>query len=419
MIPVKLGTRLEEDREWSELALFADLKPFHIQDETYLLGNGKKDVSLKRCLEMAQFHSVGYDYILGMYTGAFLWHAIFRLAGIKTPFIFQPCFNHVQLKQAYPMFLSSQLLLPHDILFAGSMAASRSCAKFGFHCDSLHPRGIDLDTFHPLSINKDALRNSLGLPSKTDILIYTGRLDHDKNILELLDIVQMVRQERPVELVICYHIAQESSYLIQCLRRAEKIKGVHFVCGPSEQMLVQYYNAADFFVSAAVSICETFGRSPVEAMACGTPPIVSAYDGFRETVPPTCGTLVPTTFKESRKWPNIQGFSNAILTRLDQDNTSSSENCISHVQQYERKTALQRMLTKLNSLPTTECPVIDPENARISLKGYPQEIIALFGSLEGEPIYQLVTDFLVTSEVPVQPSKSVMGNFKKQWFSYY
>jgi len=410
----------EQDTQWRTLRAFAEAVTFQIPEEAYLLRGEKDGVKLERCLEIARLHSAKYDYIIGNLTSAFLWHVVFRLAGDRTPFVILPRFNHVSLKNAYATLLSSQLLLPHDVLFAGSNAASCSFARFGFRCDPLYPLGIDLATFRPLSVSKASLRASLGLSNEVDILFYAGRVEDDKNILELLDIFKVVRQAHEAELVLCYHFSR-ADYLRQCLQWAEAIGNVRFVYDPDKEVLVQYYNAADLFVSAAVSVFETFGRAPVEAMACGTPPIVSDYDGFRETVHAECGFLVPTTRNGRKKWPDVCQFAQTILSALKDREVlrEKSQRGIKHARRYEREESLQAMLAKLGCLQTGPGVVIDPKVARLSLENYPAEIRVLFASLEGEPLNKLAKDFLLTLQVPVQASPSAVQDFHELWFSHY
>jgi hypothetical protein len=58
---------------------------------------------------------------------------------------------------------------------------------------------------------------------------------------------------------------------------------------------VTLYNAADVFTSPIDNCQETFGITPVEAMACGVPQVVANWDGYRDTVQDgTTGFLVPT-----------------------------------------------------------------------------------------------------------------------------
>jgi glycosyltransferase involved in cell wall biosynthesis len=55
------------------------------------------------------------------------------------------------------------------------------------------------------------------------------------------------------------------------------------------------YLASDIFISLSDNIQETFGLTPVEAMAAGLPVVVSDWDGYRETVRDKVdGFLIPT-----------------------------------------------------------------------------------------------------------------------------
>jgi glycosyltransferase involved in cell wall biosynthesis len=60
------------------------------------------------------------------------------------------------------------------------------------------------------------------------------------------------------------------------------------------------YQAADIFVSLSDNIQETFGLTPVEAMAAGLPVVASNWDGYRETVRDGVdGLLIPTRQPEN------------------------------------------------------------------------------------------------------------------------
>ncbi len=53
--------------------------------------------------------------------------------------------------------------------------------------------------------------------------------------------------------------------------------------------------AADVFALPVENIQETFGLSPVEAMAAGLPVVVTDWNGFKDTVTPECGFMIKTT----------------------------------------------------------------------------------------------------------------------------
>ena len=53
-------------------------------------------------------------------------------------------------------------------------------------------------------------------------------------------------------------------------------------------------SAADIFASLSDNVQETFGLTPVEAMAAGLPVVVSDWDGYRDTVTEETGFRIPT-----------------------------------------------------------------------------------------------------------------------------
>jgi glycosyltransferase involved in cell wall biosynthesis len=376
-----------------------------------------------RCLEIAREHSGRFDYIVGESSAGFLWHALFRLAGDQTPFLLVPRINQIDPTLCYALLLSSQLRGPRDILFAGCRAAGRSFGRFGFLCEPRHlPScdlpGIDLKRFRPLP-DRAELRAVLGLPADCDVLLYTGRVDRDKHLLELFEVLQAVRTERPAELVVCFHFRGEP-YLARCRERAAAMGHIRFVEWPDPETLVRYYNAADLFVSAGVSVCETFGRSPVEAMACGTPSVVSAYNGFRDTITPSTGFLVPTVRKDGKGWPqrpDVSRFAATVLEALaDREGLREKSRVgLERARRWDRNLILNHVLDLLAHHPGGEAPRRD----RLSLAGYPPAVAALWGCLEGRPLAELVADFAATGDLPCEPSKEAVVAFYEAWFTDY
>lgn len=406
---------------WSFPSTAADTTALTVPHVAYLLSQrGRGRVDPARCLEIAGASAGQFDYVVGDNTAGFLWHALFRLAGDPTPFLLVPRINHVTPEQSYALLLSSQLRGPRDLLFAGCQASGRSFGSFGFRCE---PRylpsndlpGMNLKLFRPLP-SRAGLRAGLGLPADHDVLLYTGRVDRDKNLLELFEVLAAVRAERPVELVVCFHF-QSEPYLALCRERAAAIGHVRFVEKPDSETLVRYYNAADLFVSAGVSVCETFGRSPVEAMACGTPSVVSAYNGFRDTITPATGFLVPTLHEGWPQQPDVRRFAATVLAALA-DRTGLREKAragLELARRWDREVTLGHLLDLLASDPGGEVPRRD----RLSFAGYPPEVAALWPGLEGRPLAELVTSFVATGKPPFEPPREALMAFLRFWFRNY
>lgn len=71
--------------------------------------------------------------------------------------------------------------------------------------------------------------------------------------------------------------------------------GFHLLNGNDRDLVGSMWAAADIFVSLVDNIQETFGITPLEAMASGLPVVVSDWDGYRYTVQDgEQGMLIPT-----------------------------------------------------------------------------------------------------------------------------
>lgn len=406
--------------EWLDLQFSARVMTEQMPDEFYhLLQPGKGGTELAHCLKLIEPYLDRYDYVIGQYISAFLWCAVFRVAGDQTPFAILPHFNPVSLADLYSVLLASSLRLPNDIVFAGSTATSQSFQKLGFVSDPLFPLGIDLDLFRTLPTNAASLRASLGMSAKRDVLLYAGRVQRDKNVLELLELFELVRSVREAELVICFKFSTPD-YLQQCLERATSIGNIRFVQNPRPDVLVQYYNAADLFVSAAVSIYETFGRAPVEAMACSTCPVVADYNGFRDTIVPGGGVLVPVAHSGYKKLPDVRQFAHSVLALLE-DKTilgDNSRRCLERAQLFGRRLSLERMLVILEALLSQGAPAKSTRQDLPFSEDFPG-IRALQSLLEAKSGEDLLARFVRTGEVPVRASPSVERDIYNLWFSHY
>lgn len=403
------------------LQRYAEVTPFPLPSAAYTLEDAAAEdrADPELCLELARAHAGAFDCIVAECTGGFLWHTLFRLAGDRTPFVLVPRFNHVFAPSAFALLLSSQLRLPGDVVFPGSRAAARSFAHFGFACDPHYVPGVRLDTYRPLAGDRAGLRDSLGLPAAKDVLLYVGRMVDDKNVLELIEIFRRVRRERDAHLVIAYHFSRDE-YLAQCRKRAREVGGIELIHRPDRETIVRYYNAADLFVSAAVSLFETFGRAPVEAMACGTPPVVAAYDGFRETVSPQSGELVPTTWKGHRKWPDVRRFAEVICAALADRSRlrEMGEAGLRRARCYDETEAFNALMARIEGLAAQDAELRELPSA-LGLDGYPDSVAGLWRSLEGRSLRELAMDFLHRRKIPVRPPDEAVVEYYRGWFSHY
>jgi D-inositol-3-phosphate glycosyltransferase len=160
------------------------------------------------------------------------------------------------------------------------------------------PLGIDTDFFCPRP--QAETRAALSLPRDAFILLWLARLSaHDKaDPLALLAVFRRLVsrcRDRELLLVLAGHPGQvnEVAAIQRYCRELGLQDRVRLMPDTTDRHLI--FAAADAFVSPVDNIQETFGLTPIEAMACGVPQVVSDWDGYRHTVVHgVTGFLVPT-----------------------------------------------------------------------------------------------------------------------------
>jgi glycosyltransferase involved in cell wall biosynthesis len=161
------------------------------------------------------------------------------------------------------------------------------------------PLGVDCDSWTPSPGAKARARASLGLANDEVAFLFAGRLSfHAKaNPAPLYQALQGISGGRKLVLIEAGLFPNDSVYQVFLEAQAQLAPDVRFVhaSGDNAQRYADAWRAADVFVSLSDNVQETFGLTPVEAMAAGLPVVVSDWSGYRSTVRHgTDGFVVPT-----------------------------------------------------------------------------------------------------------------------------
>jgi D-inositol-3-phosphate glycosyltransferase len=160
------------------------------------------------------------------------------------------------------------------------------------------PLCVDTDQLRPG--DKSAFRKHLHIPQDSTVLLYIGYLAQVKaDLAPLLPMIKRLVNDNPADnLLFLVAGTGPESYgkaLLSLVQEIGLTKTVVLMREVSDGRKEELLRAADIFVAPCDSMQESFGLTPVEAMACGLPQVVADWDGYRDTVVDgETGFLVPT-----------------------------------------------------------------------------------------------------------------------------
>lgn len=155
---------------------------------------------------------------------------------------------------------------------------------------ALVPLGVDSVAMAPNDAKRTQWRQKLGIPDDDVVFLFVGRLSFHAKANPYPMLVAAERAARETGKGV--HLIQAGWFANAAIESAfrESAKALcpsvfcHFLDGRESEVRTGIWHAADVFVSLSDNIQETFGLTPVEAMAAGLPCIVSDWNGYRDTV---------------------------------------------------------------------------------------------------------------------------------------
>lgn len=146
--------------------------------------------------------------------------------------------------------------------------------------------------------SKSRMRKKWGIGANDKIILYTGRLSLQKNIVRLIQEFAKLHDtiSEPVHLLIAgvfddigagiFGINTPEGYYfsrveiaLQALREKVRSK-IHFLGQIKQNELRDAYCASDVFTSLSLYHDEDYGMSVAEALSCGLPAVISDWGGF-------------------------------------------------------------------------------------------------------------------------------------------
>ena len=152
------------------------------------------------------------------------------------------------------------------------------------------PLGVNCADFSISPEDRKAWRERLDIPSDALVALYVGRFNIRAKMNPALMAMVLERAARRMGQPI-YWVnsgwAESDRELAEYHEETRKLcPSVQYreVDGRAPDVRFSIWSVADLFISFSDNIQETFGLTPVEAMAAGLPSVVSDWDGYKDTV---------------------------------------------------------------------------------------------------------------------------------------
>jgi glycosyltransferase involved in cell wall biosynthesis len=140
--------------------------------------------------------------------------------------------------------------------------------------------GVDPLRFHPDAEKRQTVRQDLGIAQDAKVILFVGRLNRDKGMLDLAAAFDTIAKQRPdVELLLVGAEEDVPFSRIQeiCNAERERLRYISFTSKPEH-----YMAAAD--ILCLPSYREGLPMTIIEAAACGVPAVASRIYGITDAV---------------------------------------------------------------------------------------------------------------------------------------
>ncbi len=230
-------------------------------------------------------------------------------------------------KLAYKLVMTSAVRSAKHIITVSRNTRDDVVKLFGIASQKITPvwNGLSSDFHQCTEKEHEIVREKFQLSE--EFLLYTGVWREHKNLVRLLRAFAKVRKQNPaVELVITGRQDPHYPEVLETVKEFDLEKVVKFVGLVDFSDLQKLYSAATLYVFP--SLYEGFGLPPLEAMAAGTPAVVSNSSA----IPEVCGNAVEYFNPE-----NVEEMAEKISFVLSNDNRKKElvENGFERIKEFD------------------------------------------------------------------------------------
>ena len=200
------------------------------------------------------------------------------------------------------------------------------------------PLGVNTGDFTPTDAFRRQWRDKLLIDDDDVAVLYVGRWNLTSKMNPVIMAMVLERAAAKTSRRVHWIFAgwadedREQAFKDVVTAHVDKVQ-VHWVDGRPADTRRSIWSGADIFISLSENLQETFGLTPVEAMAAGLPSVVTDWDGYKDTVrhgvdgfriattTPPAGLGRDLAFAFSQEWLPYDAFVGAAsqFTAVDLD----------------------------------------------------------------------------------------------------
>lgn len=168
--------------------------------------------------------------------------------------------------------------------------------------------GFDEDIFNIKDVKREEVLGEFGLENSKYLVSFVGKLAEFKGIDLLIRAAKIYEDDlEDVKTLIVGH--GELKDELSALKEELGVKNIYFLGHQNQDKVADIYNVAD--VSTVPSRKEPFGLVAIEALACGTPVVVTNGGGLVDFVDDSIGTVIDEE--------DYLGLANGIISEIKRE----------------------------------------------------------------------------------------------------
>lgn len=221
------------------------------------------------------------------------WNAHLATRRVDTPHVHQPRGSVPRAtgsrqKQLFDELFGKQVLAGAECVIASSKSeASQFSTVYPVTDERIEtvPNGIDLDEFDPLP-DEGTFREEYGIDSDVPMVLFLSRLHERKGGDLLVSAFAELRETYPDARLVFVGPDEGARESLEQQVEDYRLSDVVLFTGPLyDNDKLAAYRDADVFVLPSTNRHESFGNVVLEALACGTPVVVTNVCGVAEYLP--------------------------------------------------------------------------------------------------------------------------------------